>query len=276
MAQDVTAWVERLARFGFAAKGFVYAVVGLLAVQTAIGVGGRTTDSEGALSTIAQQPFGQVLLALVAIGLVGYVLWRLVEALLDPEHKGHDAKGIVQRLGYGLNAIVYAGLAWSALQLLVGASSGGSSPQSMTARLMAQPFGQWLVGTVGAGIIGLSFYEFYEAFTASFRKRLNLHEMSDREQIWAIRIGRLGLAARGVVFALIGIFLIQAARRANPNQARGLDGALQALAQQPYGPWLLGIVALGLIAYGIHMVVQARYRRIAAPQLEDMSVAVKQ
>jgi Domain of Unknown Function (DUF1206) len=274
MASQVADWVERLARFGFAAKGFVYAIVGVLAIQTAIGIGGETTDTQGALQTIARQPFGQLLLILVAIGLIGYVLWRVVQAVLDPEHKGHDGKGIAQRLSYGLNGLIYAGLAWSALRLVIGANlDNGNATQDSTARLLAQPFGQWLVVTVGVGVIALGFYEFYEAYRARFRHKLKLHEMSDGEKTWATRFGRLGLAARGVVFTLIGSFLIQAGRHANPNEAIGLDGALQALVQQAYGRWLLGIVALGLVAYGIHMGVQARYGKIAPAQLpEQLSV----
>ncbi|NEQ23386.1 MAG: DUF1206 domain-containing protein, partial [Microcoleus sp. SIO2G3] len=229
MAQ-VADWVERLARFGYAAKGIVYGIVGCLAVLAAIGASERTPDTQGALHTIAAQPFGQILLALVAIGLIGYVLWRIVQAIYDPEGKGKDAKGIAQRLGYLLNGAVYTGLALSALKLTVGAQAGsGNGQQDATAQLLAQPFGQWLVGLVGVGVIGIGFYQFYQAYKASFRRRLNLHQMSDAERTWAIRIGRFGLAARGIVLTLIGLFLIQAARHSNPNEAQGLDGALQTL-----------------------------------------------
>lgn len=270
MAQ-VADWVERLARLGYAAKGLVYAIVGLLAVQAATSARGRTTDTQGALQTIAAQPFGQILLGLVAIGLVGYVLWRIVQAIYDPEGKGRDAKGIAQRIGYVLNGAVYAGLAFSALKLAIGSQvSSGNATQDSTAQLLAQPFGQWLVGTVGAAVIGISFYQFYDAYKASFRRRLNLYQMSANEQTWATRIGRFGLAARGVVLALTGIFLIQAARDSNPQAAQGLDGALQTLAQQPQGPWLLGLVALGLIAYGTHMGVQARYGKINPPSIDPL------
>jgi hypothetical protein len=143
-------------------------------------------------------------------------------------------------------------------------NSSTSSTQDWTARLLSQPFGQWLVGIVGAFTIGLGFYQLYKAYKAKFRKQMKLHEMSSTEETWATRIGRLGEAARGVVFVIIGFFLLQAARQSDASQAQGLDGALQSLSQQPHGPWLLGIVALGLVAYGIHMGVQARYRRIVA------------
>lgn len=267
MARQAAAhpWVERLARFGFVAKGVVYAVVGLLAAQAAFGTGGKKTDTQGALQTIVTQPFGKFLLGLVAVGLLGYALWRLVEAAMDPENKGSDAKGIIQRLSYAGNGLIYAGLALTAVQILMGTGGGGSSnaQRDWTARLLAQPFGQWLVGTIGAIVIGIGFYQLYEAYSAKFRQKFKLHEMSETERTWAIRSGRFGYAARGVVFSIIGFFLIQAARQANPNQTKGLGGALEALAQQPYGPWLLGLVATGLIAYGLYYIAQARYRQIS-------------
>ncbi|NEQ24981.1 MAG: DUF1206 domain-containing protein [Microcoleus sp. SIO2G3] len=257
-------WVERLARLGYLAKGIVYAIVGVLAVQAAFGSGGQTTDTKGALGAIASQPFGKFLLALLTVGLIGYVVWRFVQAVQDPEHKGDDAKGWATRLGYAVSGLIYASLAFTAISLIRGSGGGGggNSEQDWTARLLAQPFGQWLVGLVGAFVIGLGFYQLYQAYKAKFRKQMKLQEMSPTEETWATRIGRFGLGARGVVFCIIGFFLLQAARQSDASQVRGLDGALQSLAQQPYGPWLLGIVALGLIAYGIHMAVQARYIRI--------------
>lgn len=264
LTQQPGLWVERLARFGMAAKGTVYGIVGLLAVQAAFGTGGQTTDTQGALQAIVAQPFGKILLSFVAIGLIGYVLWRFVQAIKDPENKGTDAKGIAQRLGYAVNGLIYAGLAFSAVGIVLGSSSGGSSnsTQDGTAILLSQPFGQWLVGTVGAFVIGVGFYQFYQAFTAKFQQKLNLTGLSSIEEKWVIGISKFGLAARGVVFCVIGFFLIQAARQSDASEARGLGEALQALVEQPYGPWILGVVAFGLVAYGIYMVIQARYRRV--------------
>lgn len=278
---DSAEWIERLARFGFAAKGVVYAVVGFLAAQAAFGTGGRTTDTQGALQSIVSQPFGQILLAIVAIGLVGYVLWRFVQAILDPENEGSDAKGVAKRIGYAISGLIYASLAFSAVKIIAGSSSGSgngdSSTQDWTARVLAQPFGQWLVGLGGAFLIGLGFYYFYRAFTAKFRKKLKIREMSIAEERWATRLGQLGIAARAVVFIIIGFFLIQAARQSDASEARGLGGALGSLAGQPYGPWLLGLVAIGLIAYGIYMGVEARYRRILAPDVNpNVDVKVMQ
>jgi hypothetical protein len=261
-------WIEKLARLGFAAKGIVYFVVGLLAAQAAFGTGGKTTDSSGALSTIVTQPFGKFLLALVTIGLIGYALWRLVQTIFDPEHAGEPtkAKQIAQRIGYGLSALTYSGLALTAIKLIMGnPTSGGDSTQDWTARFMAQPFGRWLVGLAGLVVIGVGLAYLYEAFKAKFQRHFNLNLMSESERQWTKRLGQFGIAARGIVFGIIGLFLTLAALRQNANEARGLGGALAALAAQPFGPWLLGIVALGFIAYSIYSLIEARYRQIRHP-----------
>ena len=257
-------WIEPLGRLGYAAKGIVYAIVGVLAAQAAIGAGGETTDTQGALSRIVEAPFGRVLLGLTAVGLLGYAIWRVVQAFLDTENKGSDAKGYVVRTAYALIGVAYLGLALTAVQIIRGAGGGssGQTQQSWIARLLAQPFGQWLVGLIGAVVIGIGLYQLYKALRASFRDKLKLGEMSAAEQTWATRSGRLGYAARGVVFAIVGALIIAAARDANASEARGIAGALDTLAAQPYGPWLLGVVALGLIAYGFFCLVEARYRRM--------------
>jgi small-conductance mechanosensitive channel len=256
-------WIERLARFGYVTKGFVYALIGILAVMAALTPGGETTDTEGALQTIATQPFGRLILILIAVGLMGYTLWRIVQAINDPEHQGADFKGLIQRFGYLISGVIYGGLAWTALQLAMGeSSSGGRSKQGWTAQILAQPFGRWMIGTVGAIIIGMGCYRLYKAYHTKFRKRLDLRELNITQEKLVVNISRIGIAARGIVFILTGFFLIQAARQFDPNEVRGLDGILQTLAQQPFGKVLLCLVALGLIAYGIYMGVQARYRRI--------------
>jgi Domain of Unknown Function (DUF1206) len=258
-------WVERLSRLGYAAKGLVYFVIGLLALQAAIGTGGETTDQNGALQAIVTQPFGKFLLAIVALGLMGYVLWRVVQTAIDPEHAGQrpDAKQVAQRLGYAFSAIAYAGLAITAVKMILGTNqSGSNATQDWTARFLAQPFGQWLVGLAGVVAVAVGVSYLYEAYKAKFRHQLNLGAMGPKEQMWAIRLGRFGIAARGIVFAIIGFFLVLAAVRSNPSKAKGLGDALAALAQQPFGPWLLGLVALGLMAYSVYSLVEARYRRL--------------
>lgn len=264
-ARQASPWIERLGRFGYVAKGVVYGLIGVLAVQAATGAGGQTAGSTDALERIAQARFGQFLLIALAIGLVGHALWRVVQAIMDTENKGSEAKGIATRGTYFIIGLVYGGLALSAVQIAFRSGGGGggeASAESMTARLMAQPFGRWLAGLAGAIVIGASLYQLYRAYSASFRKQLKLQEMSSTEETWATRIGRLGFAARGVVFGLIGVFLIVAAVQGQAQEARGLGGALGTIARQRWGAWLLGVVALGLVAYGLFMMVLARYRRM--------------
>jgi len=257
-------WIERLARLGYAAKGVVYVLIGSLAAYGAY-VGGAPTDSRGALTRVVRQPYGRVLLGVVAVGLAGYALWRLVQALRDTEDKGSDLKGLSIRFGYACIGFVYAGLSYSAVQLILGYGAGKGSDQTSkewTATVFTFPFGRLLVGLGGLCVIGFGLWQCYKAFTARFRKKWKRHEMSEHARSLAIRAGQVGLTARGVVFGIIGIFLIQAALRARPEEARGLSGALHALEQQPYGPYVLGAVALGLVAYGLYMFVEARYRRM--------------
>lgn len=267
--REVTAhpWFERLARLGYVSKGIVYFIIGLLAAQVALGIGGKTTDSQGALQTIVTQPFGKFLLAIVTLGMVGYALWRWIEAIFDPAHKGQrtDAKQIGKRLGYAASGAAYAGLALTAIKLIAGTGGGGgNATQDWTARFLSQPFGQWLVGLAGIVVTGVGIYLIYYALKAKFRGELNWQQMSAQERTWATRMGKFGVSARGIVFGVIGIFLAQAALKSDPGQAKGIGEALAALAQQPYGRWILGFVAFGLIAYSIYCcLVEARYRRIA-------------
>jgi hypothetical protein len=258
--------VVGLARFGYAAKGVVYIIVGILALQVALGTGGQTTGPEGALGQINRQPFGQFMLVLVAIGLLGYAIWRIVQAWVDPEGAGSDAKGIGQRIGYVFSGFSYGALALAAAQMVMGAASSGGDnsqqTQDWTARLMALPFGRWLVALIGLGVIGIGLFQFYYGYQEKFRKHLKTHEMSAQENQWATRMGRIGYMARGVVYAIIGGFLVLAAWQHDASEVGGIGKALDELAQQPYGPWLLGLVALGLIGYAVFAFIEARYRRI--------------
>jgi hypothetical protein len=255
-------WVVGLARLGFAAKGIVYAVIGFLALQAALGAGGQTTDSQGALHQIAQQPFGRILLVIMGFGLIGYALWRLVQAVVDPESNGSDAKGIIKRIGYAGIGLIHCGLAFTAFAIALGAARGGSSEQTWTAKLLSQPLGQWLVSIVGLVVMGAGLYSCYQAYSTKFREKLKTEEMSHTQDTWVTRAGRFGLGARGVVLAIIGWFFIGAARQTDPGRSGGLERVLDTLAGQLYGRWLLGGMAVGLIAYGIYALAEARYRRI--------------
>ncbi len=259
-------WVERLARFGYAARGVVYAVIGLLALQAAFAGGrsGETTGAEGAIQKIAEQ--SRVLLVLVAIGLAGYALWRFVQAFLDPDHKGTEPKGLAKRAMALASGVGYSGLALLAARIASGSGGGGGGGaegnQGLTADLLSKPFGRWLVILAGVAVIIAGLDELRRGFTKSFRDKLKMGEMSPEEQRLATHTGQVGLMSRGFVFLIIGWFLAQAGLRYDPSQASGLGGALDALAAQSYGPWLLALVAAGLLAYGAYSFLEARYRRI--------------
>lgn len=255
-----------LARVGYAAKGVVYLIIGFLAAKLAIGQGGSATDQKGALQTIYEQPFGKFLLAVVAIGLLGFAIWSFIQAIYDTEGKGRDAKGIVGRIGYAAVGVGYGLTAFGAFSLVAGTGSGGqgstASTQDWTARLLKLPFGVALVVIVGLIVLGIALYLYSKAATGKFQNKLNLASVSAQVKKFLIFLGRLGYAALGVVFTIVGIFMIVAAVQFNPKQAKGLDTALKELLHLPFGPLLLGIVALGLIAYGAYSFVEARYRRV--------------
>ena len=256
--------LEMLARAGHVAKGALYVTVGVLAVRAAIGFGGDTTDNRGALREIIQLPFGKVLLVAVAVALFGYAVWRVVEGVLDPRHEGTEWKAVIKRIGYVISGLVHGALGVSAVQLVNGtpAPSSEQTSKHWTATVLRESYGPWLVGAVGAIVVGVGLYQLWRALKGSFKKDLKLGEMSPAERSWTNLAGRLGLAAHGVVFDVMGIFLILAALEHDPNRARGLGGALAELATSPLGPWLLATVAMGLMAYGIYNFVEARYRRV--------------
>lgn len=253
-----------LARLGYAAKGVVYIIMGLLAGKLALGQGGQATDQRGALRTIAAQPFGQFLLVVVAIGLLAFGLWSLIQAIYDTEGEGRQAKGIMARIGYAVVGIAYLALAFGAYQLATGNGNGGSSSTSVTqdatAKLLTLPVGVPLVVIVGLVVLGVALYLYAGAYRAKFQRRLALTNLRLQVRKTVVSLGRLGYAALGVVFTIIGFFLIVAAVQFNPRQAKGLDAAIGELQKLPFGQLLLGIVALGMLAYGVYSFVEARYR----------------
>jgi hypothetical protein len=257
-----SAGFEWLARGGFVARGLIYGIIGILAIKLAVGAGGTTTNQQGALETIAHQPFGKVLLILVAIGLAGYALWRLVHAVLG--HGPEDTDSGFERVAALGSGIAYAGLGAIAVEILLGSgSSGGSGKASRTtAGVFGWPGGTWLVGIAGAVLIGIGLYQGYRGISKDFLNDSKTEQMSARVRSWVKWIGSFGHLARMVVFGLVGVFLIKAAIDYNPKNAVGLDGALGKIAHAAYGPFLLSIVAAGLIAFGAYSLSDARYRRI--------------
>jgi uncharacterized protein DUF1206 len=255
-------WVERLARAGLVAKGVLYAVVGILAIKVALGAREDSPDKNGALRTIAEQPFGKGLLILLALGLAGYALWQLSLAILDREDEGEGPKGLAKRAGALARAGWYGVLCWLTVSTLIGNGSRSGNEQEKTAGVFDLSGGRYLVYAAGLAFLGAAAFNAYRAITCKFNKKLKQGEMSEAEEAAATGVGILGHLARAVVFCLIGLFLVKAAWEYDPKQARGLDGALLEIAQRPYGEFLLTAVGVGLLAYALYCFVQARYRRI--------------
>jgi hypothetical protein len=256
-------WYEALARIGLVAKGVSYGLVGVLAIGIAVGVGGQATSREGALKQLAGSSFGSVVLVLLAAGLAAYALWRFVQAYVASEDD--EKKLWAKRAAYGGRGLIYAGLAFSALKILAG--TGGNQSQTGKAHktagvILSWPGGTWIVGIAGAAIIGVGLWNAYRGVTRKFEDKW-MHGMSATAKTWAGRAGVAGHVARAIVFTLIGVFAIKAAADYKPQDAVGLDGALQKLAHQSYGPYLLGLTAAGLVAYAIYCFADARYRDVS-------------
>jgi hypothetical protein len=265
MAAQAAPWIEGLARVGYAAKGVLYATVGFLAAQAALGRGGRTTDSRGALKEVLGAPYGRALLGVVALGLAGYALWRLVQAVTDPERKGTDAKGLSLRASYVFRGLVHGALAVSAARLALGQGSDGGGrdgSEVWTARLLEAPGGAWLVWLAAAGVIGFGLYQLYRAYEAKLGRQLAIGQLPPGTAHWVVFVSRFGIAARGIVFGLIGVLLARAAASGNAAQAGGIRDSLRELGRM--GRWPLVVGGVGLIAYGIYELVNSRYRRIRA------------
>ncbi len=251
---------EWLSRAGFAARGIVYLIIGILAIKLALGSGGTSASQQGALRAIAAQPFGEVLLILVALGLGGYALWRLARSVLGHGPEGSD-RGL-DRLAAGASGVVYAGLCAIAVEILLGSGGRSGGAQKTTAGVFGWPAGTWLVAIAGFVLIGVGLYMGYRGISKDFLEDSKTEQMSPRTRHWIEWIGSIGHLARRVVFCLIGAFLVNAAIDYNPRQAVGLDGALAKIDHTSFGPFLLGLVAAGLIAFGVYSLSDTRYRRI--------------
>jgi hypothetical protein len=254
---------EVLTRTGFVARGVIYAIIGVLAIQVAMHSGSKPTNQRGAMETIQKQPFGHWLLVAVAVGLGGYALWRFVQAIWGHGPEGGGDSSAFGRVVAAASGCAYAGMCALAVSILLGASSRSSgNPHKSAAGVLGWPGGQWLVGAAGAVFIGVALYQGYKGVSKKFLDDDKIEEMGPAARRWITRIGVVGHLARMVAFGLIGVFGLKAAIDYAPAKAVGLDGALSRLAHQTYGPFLLAVVAAGLAAFGLYSIADARYRRI--------------
>ena len=254
-------WIERLARMGFAAKALLYTTIGVLAAHMPFG-GGERTSTQAAMHAVQHAPFGRFLIGLVAIGLVGYAVWRMVEAIIDPERRGSNLKGLALRGSFAFRSIIHAALAVSAFRLAFGspAEGDGNDAERWVARVMGITGGQWLLWAIALSIGAFGLYQLYRAFAAKLSKQLQFGRISAEVGRWIIGVSRAGIAARGIVFTMVAVLLASAALRRSPASAGGIDDALQSLTA--LGRPLFLAIAVGLIAYGAYELLNARYRRI--------------
>ncbi len=258
-------WLGRIGRVGLAAKGISYALVAVMATLLAVGVGARATDREGALEVVARESYGRLLILGLALGFAAYAVWRLAQAVFDRADEGTDGKGIAKRVGYLARAVLYGGLAVTALTLLDGTGSDSSETQETrrtTAEALSWPGGQWLVGAVGVGLLAAAGFNGYRALTQKFEQKWYVDDLSEQTQRFVAGMSSIGLLARFVVFGLIGLFVVKAAYQYDAKEAIGLDGALRKVADGAYGGVLLGGIAAGLFCYALFCLVEARYRRV--------------
>jgi hypothetical protein len=253
---------EWLARLGLVARGVVYGLIGALALALALGAGGKATNQQGALKTIAEGPLGKVALVVLALGLAGYALWRIVRAAIGHGPEQRDSG--FDRVAALASGIAYGILFVTAVSLLFTSQNKGSSghPDQTTAGVMDWTGGQLLVGAAGVIMLGVALYQCYKGISRDFLEDSKTEQMTSEVKRAFTVLGVVGHVSRGVVFGLVGWFLLKAAIDFDPDKAVGLDGALAKLAHTGYGPVLLGIVAAGLVAFGCYSVADAKYRKV--------------
>lgn len=260
-AQSREAWFEKFARFGLVSKGIVYFLMGGLSVLAAFGLSSEKGDKSEAFKLIYEQPYGRVILIAIAIGLLGYVMLRLMQAFKNTENKGKDLKGTLDRIGYGMSALMYLGIGIYAMKLVLqGASSDqGDSRQFIVSKIFEYPGGEYIVGIASLIVIGMGIYQIARGVTGKFMKRVNLYNSNMKDAFKTA--GVIGYISRGIVLGIIGYFLFHAAWLSNPNEAKGTGAAFDFL-QNTFGSLMMALVAIGLAAYGVFCFVKAKYQRI--------------
>ncbi|MDJ1481840.1 DUF1206 domain-containing protein [Cytophagaceae bacterium YF14B1] len=258
---------ENLIRAGIATKGVVYCLAGILTTLSAFNLGGEKADTKDSIKFLAGQPYGYILLGLIAIGLLGYSFWRLYQAIKDPESNDRSGKRMITRVGYAISGLFYTSLCYYTIRIIINGntSDSGSSQQGMVAKALEVPAGKWIVILAAIVFFGKAIHQFYKAYTEKFAKKVKDGALSARAKEIFRTAGKIGYAARGVVICIISYFLFRAAIEANPQEAGGSGEALSFIENQaPFGSVLLVIVALGLVAYGVYMFVKAKYRDLSA------------
>jgi hypothetical protein len=252
-------WLETVARAGLVAYAVVYLMIGWLAVQLAFGEHEGTPSSSGAMRALAQQPFGDILIWVVSLGMFLLVLWKLVDAAFGHREERDGGKRTRKRLGSAAKAVVYAVIGFSGLQVALGSGSSGQGGETWTAKLMNLTGGQVLVGLVGLGILGYGAFQVYQAWTDDFADKLDAEGRSGNTGTAYVAFGKAGYTARGIAFAIVGGLFGYAAITHDASKSGGLDQALREVLDQPLGPLLLCLLGVGLACYGLFTLARARH-----------------
>jgi len=260
-------FTKRLAQLGFYTKGFLFIVIGALAIMVALGdKDGELADPAGALTRIAMAPYGKVILIIFIVGAVGHGAWNILRGAADVDNAGNSAAGIIKRILAASVGFFYWFLAWTAWDIIITAQAiEGKSvtiQKTLTAILLALPLGAFLVGLVGLTVIGAGIHECYSGVSGKFLEPFRLRELKGINRVFFVTLGFFSFLARGLIFGLIGYFFVMAAIDSNPNEAVGIDGALLTLAQSYFGKTVLFVTAAGLVCHGVLSLYEARYRRI--------------
>lgn len=256
--------ISTIARIGYIGKGLVYFMVGVLTLQTTIGMGGETADATNALQEFIYQPFGTILLFGIMVGLIAHAIWRILEAVIDPENRGDGAQVIFSRMIDFLVGCLYISMSYAAWQILQGlnANNGDQSVEVWVGKILELPYGTWLVMLCAAVIFIGGLFQFYTAWSANFDDSFDFGEMNSTETTTLRWLGRIGIGAWGVVYCMVAYLFYNASVTFDADAAGGLDQALRTLRDQPFGVLVLGITAGGLIIYGIYLLVLSYYHKI--------------
>jgi hypothetical protein len=252
--------INKIQTIGQASKGFVYCLIGGLTALAAFGMGGQKSGKSGVIDFLQQQPFGKFILWVLALGIICYALWRFYKAIADPKSKGDDPSGLVKRIGYFISGLIYLAFGITVFMSTMGSGSGsgggGGGKQALADQLMDKSYGPFLLGAIGIIIICVGLYQFYKGYSGKYLKQLNVAHSSQKDLIE--KAGKFGFMSRGVVFGILGYFVLRAGVTENPGMIRGTQGAFSFLQQLSYGWLLMGLIAVGLLGYGIFMIIVAK------------------
>jgi len=250
---------KKIARFGIASKGLVFILIGGLTAWSTFGSGGKKTDSNGAMTFLIEQPFGQVLLWVLSIGLASYVFWRLYQSFIDPENEGNDLKGLATRFGYLSNGLFYLFILYGAVKLLLGGGSSDGGKESMIQKLLNTAYGRWIIAAVALIYLGQAIYLMFLAYSGRFKAQIKETGMADKTQKLMLNSGRVGYTALGLVFGIIAYLTVRSAMSFDASKAGGIKDAFTFI-QNEFGALVLAIMAFGLATFGVFMIIKASVR----------------